>query len=135
MDTNVLVSAFLWGRNPARIIEAVAEGEVQLFTSKALLDELAATLAKKKLAKAVSATGFSSEELVARYRQFSTLITARRLAFTACRDVDDDKVLACAITARAVLIVSGDDDLLSMKDFDDIPIMTVAQALKTLPDR
>lgn len=135
VDTNVLVSAFLWGGTPARIIEAVAEREVQLFTSKVLVDELSTTLAKRKLAKYVAATGLSAEELVARYRRISTLITARRLAFTACRDTDDDHVLACAITARAVLIVSGDDDLLSMRAFNDIPIMTVAQALRTLPPR
>jgi putative PIN family toxin of toxin-antitoxin system len=135
VDTNVLVSAFLWGGTPARIIEAVAEREVQLFTCKALVDELAATLAKPKLAKYVAATGSSGDELVARYRRFSTLITAKRLAFTACRDADDDNVLACAITARAVLIVSGDDDLLSMKAFNDFPIMSVAQALRTLPPR
>jgi putative PIN family toxin of toxin-antitoxin system len=135
VDTNVLVSAFLWGGVPARIFEAVAEREVQLFTSKALLDELTTTFAKKKLIKAIAATGLSAEELLARYRRISTSITAKRLAFTACRDADDDNVLACALTARAVLIVSGDDDLLSMKDFNDIPIMTVAQALRTLPGR
>ncbi len=46
------------------------------------------------------------------------------------RDADDDAVLACALAARADLVVSGDDDLLSLKSFNGIPIFTVAQAIK-----
>jgi len=57
VDTNVLVSAFLWQGTPGRLIELAGEKEVQFFTSRALLDELNATLTKKKLAKAVAATG------------------------------------------------------------------------------
>lgn len=46
------------------------------------------------------------------------------------RDADDDAVLACALAARADLIVSGDDDLLSIKTFNSIPIVSVAHAVK-----
>ena len=48
--------------------------------------------------------------------------------------VDDDAVLACARAARAALIVSGDDDLLSLGTFDGIPIVTVVVAVKRLDD-
>ena len=48
LDTNVLVSAFLWRGMPGRPVEPACEREVRLLTSRALLDELAATLAKKK---------------------------------------------------------------------------------------
>lgn len=44
IDTNVLVSAFLWRGTAGRIIELAGEGEVQLCASRILLDELAATL-------------------------------------------------------------------------------------------
>jgi len=37
------------------------------------------------------------------------------------RDPDDDHVLACALTARAELIVSGDKDLLDLNTYQDIP--------------
>ena len=45
---------------------------------------------------------------------------------------DDDAVLACALAARADLIVSGDDDLLSLKHYQDIPIVTPAHALQLI---
>ncbi|WP_290903025.1 putative toxin-antitoxin system toxin component, PIN family [Aquabacterium sp.] len=87
----------------------------QLFTSRVLLDELAATLGKKKLAKYVAATGFTADQLLANYRRIATMVTARQLDTQVSRDADDDAVLACALAARADLIVSG-DDLLVLKD-------------------
>jgi predicted nucleic acid-binding protein len=44
-------------------------------------------------------------------------------------DPDDDQVLALAIAAKAELIVSGDNDLLSLKSFEGIPILAPAEAL------
>lgn len=133
LDTNVVVSAFIASGAPARVIEAAVEGTVRLFTSRVLLAELEATLNKKKLARYVARTGMTVCQLVANYRQLCTLVTARRLASPACRDADDDAVLACALAATADLIVTGDDDLLSMGSFSDIPIMTAAQAMNAVP--
>lgn len=130
VDTNVLVSAFLWQGTPARAIELAGEREVQLFTSRALLDELAATLAKRKLARYVAATGLTADQMLTSYRRITTLVTARQLDAQVSRDADDDALLACALAARADLIVSGDDDLLSLRSFNDIPIVTIAQAAK-----
>ncbi len=49
LDTNVLVSAFLWKGVPGHLIELAGEGEIHLYTSRALLDELADVLHRKKL--------------------------------------------------------------------------------------
>lgn len=130
VDTNVLVSAFLWQGTPGRVLELAGEQEVQLFTSRPLLDELAATLGKKKLARYVVATGLSADQMLASYRRLATLVNARQLDVQVSRDADDDAVLACALAARADLIVSGDDDLLSLKCFEGVTIATVAQAIK-----
>ena len=132
VDTNVLVSAFLWQGNPGRLIELAAEKEIQLFTNRALLDELAATLVKKKLAKPVVATGLTVEQMLRNYRRLATLVTTRQLAQLVSRDPDDDSVLACALAVSADLIVSGDDDLLVLKRFQGIPIATPAQALRVI---
>jgi len=131
-DTNVLVSAFLWQGTPGRVVELARDEEVQLFTSRVLLDELAATLAKRKLARYVAASGLSAEQIVTSYRRIVTLVTARQLNARVLRDADDDAVLACALAARADLVVSGDNDLLSLKGFSGIRIVTIAQAVKAV---
>ena len=49
------------------------------------------------------------------------------------RDHKEDIVLACAIKATADVIISGDNDLLSLFQYRDIPILTAPQALHSLP--
>ena len=44
-------------------------------------------------------------------------------------DPDDDVVLACAVAARAEAIVSGDNHLLDLKQYEEIQIFTAAQLL------
>lgn len=101
VDTNILVSAFLWQGTPGKVIELAGEKDVQLFTSRVLLDELAATLTKKKLTKYVAATGLTAEQMLANYRRITTLVTTKQLEQQVSRDADDDAVLTCALAARA----------------------------------
>ena len=132
VDTNILVSAFLWQGTPGRLIELAGEQECRLFTSRALLDELADVLQRKKLEKQVQATGLTAVHLLRNYQKLSTTITARRLAQQVSRDADDDAVLACALAAKVDLIVSGDADLLVLKQFQGMRIVTPAQAVKLI---
>ena len=132
VDTNVLVSAFLWKGTPGRLIELAGEKECRLFTSRVLIDELAEVLQRKKLTKQVQATGFTAAQMLRNYQKLATTVTARRLAQQVSRDADDDAVLACALAAQVDLIVSGDNDLLVLKQFQEIRIVTPAQAVKVI---
>ena len=96
------------------------------------IDELAEVLQRKKLTKQVQATGFTAAQMLRNYQKLATTVTARRLAQQVSRDADDDAVLACALAAQADLIVSGDDDLLVLKQFQEIRIVTPAQAVKMI---
>lgn len=134
IDTNVVVSAMLWQGTPGRVIALAGENEVRLFTSRVLLDELAATLAKDKLAKHVAATGLSVAQMLIGYRSITTLVSARQLEQQVSRDADDDAVLACARASHADLVVSGDDDLLVLGSFQGIRIVTPIEAVATFRD-
>ena len=132
IDTNVLISAFLWQGTPGRLIDLCGEKECQLFTSRILLDELSNTLNMKKLTKNVLATGLTATQILSNYQRITSIVTARRLEHQVSRDVDDDAVLACALAAQADFIVSGDADLLVLKQFQGIPIVTAAQAVRSI---
>lgn len=130
VDTNVVVSAFLWQGTPGRLLEMAGEKEVRLFASRALVDELAEVLGRKKLSKSVAATGLTAPQMLTNYRKVVTLVAARPLPRRVSPDADDDAVLAAAKAARADLIVSGDrKHLLILKRFAGIPIVTAAQAV------
>lgn len=129
-DTNVIVSAVLWQGIPGRLIAAAVEGEIEIYTSQALLDELADVITRKKLIKAVARTGQTAEQILQDYRRLAHRVNSRRLTAQVSRDADDDHVLACALAARADLVVSGDRDLSDLKQFKGMPIVRPAEALR-----
>jgi len=49
-----------------------------------------------------------------------------------CRDPDDDKFISCAIDGQCYYIVSGDKDLLSLKEQQQVKIVTVSVFLDIL---
>jgi uncharacterized protein len=104
-DTNVLVSAFIAGGPPSRVIEAAIDGRIELVLAAPVVDELERVLAVK--------LGFEPQRL----RDIVTLLTdisvARVDAPTqpveaVTGDPDDDVVLACGVSAGVQIIVSGD---------------------------
>ena len=50
LDTNTVVSGFLWGEAPRALIEAAVEERIELFTCAALIEELAGILPRQKFA-------------------------------------------------------------------------------------
>lgn len=132
LDTNIVASGLLWNGTPAQLIDSAQANEIELFTSRVLLAELARVLQRAKFTKAIAASGLPFDELVLGYAELATLITPAPIPATVPNDPDDDHVLACAIAAEAELIVSGDNDLLTLKMFREIPIVTAAQALRAI---
>ena len=135
VDTNVLVSAFLWQGTPGRLIELVGEKEIALYTSRALIEELSEVLHRKKLSKQVAATGLSAAQMIRNYRRLAIFVTSPQLARQVSRDADDDAVLACALATHVDFIVSGDKDLLVLKAFNGTHIITAAQAIQAIVAR
>ena len=134
-DTNTLVSGFLWEGPSAKLITAAMTGRIRLCASTALLLELEEVLQRPKFAARLSARGETPAGIVERYRQASIKIVTTEISPPeSLRDLDDLHVLACAVGARADAIVSGDKDLLVLRSFADIPILTSAEMLERLPD-
>jgi hypothetical protein len=130
IDTNVIVSAFLWGGTPRRLLDAVEAQHFELFTSRALIAELEDVLLREKFAAQLRQTRFSSAFLLARYTQLATLIAPAEVTVPELRDPKDIHVLACALAARAEAIVSGDDDLRTLGSYQGIPVLSPAGCLR-----
>lgn len=95
-------------------------------------DEVSEVLHRDRHARHVARTGFTAAQLVANYRRFARLVPSRKFTQRICRDADDDAVLACALSARADLIVTGDKDLLVLHPWRDIRILNPAAALRLI---
>lgn len=130
IDTNVLLSGLLWHGAPHTLLNHVRNGIAELVMSQALLDELTEVIARPKFATILARTTRTPERILSEMQILADIIVAPALPVPVCRDPDDDTVLACAQAARADFIVSGDDDLLILKEFQNIPIITPAQAIQ-----
>ena len=130
IDTNVLLSALLWGGKPHALLEQVRNGAVTLISSPALLAELARVIDRPKFDVILLRTNTSRAQTLAEVRLLAEVIDPPPLAQPVCRDKDDDAVLALAIAAQADIVISGDDDLLCLASFEGIPILMPAQALQ-----
>lgn len=128
IDTNVLL-AVLWRRQPHALLEQVRAGTLSMVSSPALLAELADVIGRAKFDAILAKTQTSRERSLAQVRQLAEVIEPPPLPQPVCRDPDDDQVLALALAAKVDLIVSGDNDLLSL-GFEGVPILAPAQALE-----
>lgn len=133
LDTNVVLSALLWRGTPYRLLDALrSRGEARLFTSPALLDELADVLTRPSATKRLALIGKLSREVLADYVEAAEVVEPEHVPRVVPDDVDDDQVIAAAVAAGADWIVSGDADLLSMGSHQGIPIITAAQTLQRI---
>lgn len=127
-DTNTVVSAFLWGGSPRPVLDAAHQGRITLHTGPALLVELEDVLARAKFAARVRQVGSTVAEILAEFRALVAVELPAPIPPTA-RDPDDDAVLASALGAHAVLIVTRDRDLLYLGTFREIRILAARDAL------
>lgn len=78
LDTNVVASALLWGGTPERLIQAADDEGLEIFTSEALITELADILERAKFAAKLAQLNSSPAEVVARYREAGALRISRQ---------------------------------------------------------
>lgn len=64
------------------------------------------------------------------FKIFKVIIPSSKISI--CRDPDDDKFISCAIDAKCMYIVSGDDDLLSLGNVEDVIICTPSEFLNAM---
>ncbi len=129
LDTNTLISGILWDGNEARVIEEAENNKVQLFISQKLLQELEGVLKREKFTRKLEGKESTVEQAVAKIALIATLIEPAKKINIIKDDPDDNRVLECAVTARADVIISGDKHLLKLQTYSGIDIMSARDFL------
>lgn len=132
LDTNTVLSALLWGGVPESILAAASQGRIELYTSEVLLLELMEILPRAKFAQRILKGQLSPTQLLEEYRGMSEVIEPANISPVVIEDPDDDHELACALAARADLIISGDNALLALKHYQRIPIVSAISAMQII---
>src|SRR6266487_916817 len=133
IDTNTLVSDTLWSGPSSRLIDAVEQGRATLVMSAALLAEFGDVVGRDRLATRLALRDVTPAKLVSRLARHAEFVSPTPIPLPpSLRDPKDLIVLAAAVAARADAIVTGDDDLISLKSFEGIPIMKARETLEKL---
>lgn len=123
LDTNVLISGVFWGGKPYQIIQLWLSHEIELFATKKILKEYFNILDRTD----------KSRELAKEWQNYileNIYIIEEKTSIKLSRDPHDDKFLNCAIAANASYIISGDNDLLELKEVDKTIIVTPSAFIK-----
>lgn len=121
IDTNVLVSGIIFRGKPHQILQTVIDRRIQAVSSKTLLAELTEILTKK--------IDYSPDKIRQITDQLEDLIEIVQPdeVIRVCRDPNDNRVLEAAVAGKCDFIVTGDRDLLVLKKYKNIRILTPAE--------
>jgi putative PIN family toxin of toxin-antitoxin system len=127
LDTNTVISAVFWGGFPGRIVELAKTNAISICTSRPLLDELMDVLSRKKFLARFNLIASTPSKVLADYAALAEVVSVPNVPSVVADDPDDDEVIACAVTAKANYIISGDRHLLKIGNYDDIFIVNANQ--------
>ncbi len=120
IDTNVMVS-FLIGKRLRKLKDKLSDSSIKLILTKQLTDELKLVTSRPKLRKYFDKQAVS--ELI-------ELLTIIGLTYeisdipNICRDPKDNFLLKLCLVGKADYLVTGDNDLLDLADFEGTKIIT-----------
>ena len=127
IDTNVVISALLFGGIPGKLIELWKNGRIKPLVSKKIIDEYLKVLAYPKF-------NLSGEEinylLYQEILPFFEVISVQQRPVIVKKDPSDDKFILCAQSGKAKVIISGDQHLLSLTSYKELKILSPSEFLE-----
>jgi len=125
-DTNVLISATLWHDSVAqKLLFKLIKAEVPIFSSQEILEEY-----KEILKRDFDYSDEEINEIMKKVLQFLTLVIPSEKIEIVKEDLDDNKIIECALESQAKYILSYDNHLLNLKEYQDIKIIKPEEAFK-----
>ena len=121
IDTNVLISSFIGHGTSHKVLEHCVRAH-DVITSQFILDEL-----RTKLTGKFKYTSATADVAIALLKPRMKIVVPASLPVPVCRDKDDDNILATAVAGQCELIITGDKDLLVLKQLNEIKIIKPAE--------
>ena len=123
-DTNIFISALVFpGSTAERAIVKIIEGEDSLYISREIFDEVLSVLSSKfsRDSEAISRVAFNLSELA----EFVNPTEKIRVL----KDEPDNRILECAVSGNADIIVTGDKEMLKLREYGKIKLMSLKEYL------
>ena len=129
IDTNVLVSALLFGGVPGKLVPLWKTGRIRVLTSKEMIEEYLRVLAYPKFELLEEEINYLLYQESLRYFE---IVRTKPGPVIVEEDPSDDIFIRCAEAGKANVIISGDQHLLNLRSYGKVKILTPSQFLKQL---
>jgi len=128
IDSNVFVSSLFWKGNPRKIFDRVIDGFDELFIIDEILEEIKEVLSRDKFDIETKEVN----DYVKIIENFSQKIVHNNIIENVSRDMDDNKILKCAFEGNVEFIITGDKDLLVLREYKSIKILNPKEYLEII---
>ncbi len=131
LDTNVVISALVYGGNPRKVLEAVISGTIQMSVSEALIQEVQEVLRRPQFGLSLQFV----HNAVAELSSLAEWVAPTKHHRLVEEDPSDNLVLDCAVAAEADYLVTGDSHLLRLQKCGEVRIVTPQEHVEVLAGR
>lgn len=134
VDTNLFISALIVPKShPSQLISLWRKNVFTLITSEPMIEELQDVLMRPKYTKTYGISSERRERLLKRIRTKARIVSTLSPPVIKIRDAKDLIVLATALDAKADFLITGDKDLLALKDkrpITPLAIVTIVEFIR-----
>ena len=124
IDTNVVISALLFGGAPGKLVTFWQRGIIEPKASKEIIDEYLRVLTYPKFELSEEEINYVLYQEILPYFDIINVKSGPRIIK---KDPEDDKFIRCALAANAEYIISGDQHLLALKNYQKIQVLSPSE--------
>lgn len=129
-DSNVYISALNFGGTAEEVLAFARAQGVRLFVSPSILKEVEGVLLRKFRWSAAR-----TRQAMAAIQEFAELVRPKEAIHLIAEDEADNRILECALEAKAHVVITGDRHLRQLESFQGIPILSPSEFLAAQPAR
>jgi uncharacterized protein len=131
LDSNIFISALLFNGNQRIIINHAIEGDFKINISHEIISEIDFVLKRPKFKLTLNQITLFLNEI----NSLTEMCYPSVKIINSCRDSKDHIILECAIESKSDYIVTGDNDLLVLKNFKTVSIVNSDTFLSIIGDK
>ncbi|HRF95040.1 MAG TPA: putative toxin-antitoxin system toxin component, PIN family, partial [Aggregatilineales bacterium] len=101
IDTNLIVSAFIWGGIPLILLKETRLNDIEIITSIEIFDELKKVITRSKFINRLAQANRTFVEIIEKYQELVEFVNPSIIPANVIRDPNDIKFLAFAVIGQA----------------------------------
>jgi len=132
LDTNVLISGSFWTGDSFKILDLIDQKKIICILSKEIIAEYDKIIGGDEIIEKIENKSLILSKIVQKAISNSEIIESKNKLNIVKDDPSDNKILECAKEGKADFIITNDNHLLKLKEFEGIKIITPKEFLKRL---